>query len=177
MTDLSPSSPRPTDMQPQGGYKPASELDAFYETTDLDLKGILGFAVVLVIGLAVTCFAMKLVMDNLAAQSVRHREATALPPRFAADVPLVGPRLQANPSVATRSLQKSTRDWLDSYGWLNRDEQIAHIPIDRAIAILAESGLPKRGKVDQFHPRPGSTGTEKVGVPATEPPSEPEPQP
>jgi len=178
MSDLSPSpnTPRRGDLQPQGGYKPASELDSLHETTDLDLKGVIGFTVVLILGVLVSCFAAKLFMDNFAAQAARHHEATALPPRFAADVPMVGYRLQADPSVATRSLEKSTRSWLDSYGMLNPKEQTAHIPIDRAIAILAEKGLPKRGKVDQFHPRPGSSGTEKVGVPATEPPSEPEPQ-
>mgnify|MGYP000881960803 CR=1 FL=1 len=177
MSNLTPSAPRHTDMRPQGGYKPASELDALHETTDLDLKGVIGFTVVLVVMVAVSCFAMKLMMDNFAAQSERFHEETALPPRFAANVPLNGPRLQADPSVATRSLQKSTRTWLDSYGWINRNDQIAHIPIDRAMAILAEKGLPKRGKVDQFHPRAGSSGTEKVGVPATETPPEPEPQP
>lgn len=178
MSNLTPTTPsRHTDMQPQGGYKPASELDALHETTDLDVKGVLGFTVVLVLGVAVACFAMKLLMDHYATQSALHRERTALPPRFVGDVPMVGYRLQADPSVATRSLEKSTREWIDSYGMLNPKEQTAHIPIDRAMAILAEKGLPKRGKVDQFHPRPGSSGAEKVGVPATEPPSEPEKQP
>ncbi|MDQ2622619.1 MAG: hypothetical protein M3Y45_06220 [Actinomycetota bacterium] len=177
MSNLSPNIPRHTDMRPQGGYKPASELDALHETTDLDLKGVLGFTVVLILGVVVSCFAMKLLMDNFASQSARLHEKTARPPRFAADVPMIGYRLQADPSVATRSLEESTRSWLDSYGMLNPKEQTAHIPIDRAMAILAEKGLPKRGKVDQFHPRPGSSGTEKVGVPATEPPSEPETQP
>lgn len=176
MSNLSPA-PHPADMQPQGGYKPASELDALHETTDLDLKGVIGFTVVLVVMVVVSCFAMKLLMDNFASQSARFHEATALPPRFAASIPLSGPRLQADPSVATRSLEKSTRAWLDAYGWINPKEGTARIPIDRAIAILAEKGLPKRGKVDQFHPRPGSSGTEKVGVPATEPPPEPEPKP
>lgn len=177
MSNLSPvTPPRFTDMQPQGGYKPASELDALHETTDLDVKGVLGFTVVLVLGVVVSCFAMKLLMDYYARVSDQRREATAPPPRFAGDVPMVGYRLQADPSVATRSLEKSTREWLDSYGMLNPKEQTAHIPIDRAMAILAERGLPKRGKVDQYHPRPGSSGTEKVGVPATEPPSEPESQ-
>lgn len=177
MSDLIPSASRPADMRPQGGYKPASELDALHETTDLDLKGVIGFTVVLALGVAVSCFAAKLFMDNFASQSARFHEETALPPRFAADAPMIGYRIKADPSVATRSLEKNTRNWLDSYGMLNPKEQTAHIPIDRAIAILAEKGLPKRGKVDKFHPRPGSSGTEKVGVPATEPPAEPETQP
>lgn len=177
MSNLTPNAPRHGDMQPQGGYKPASELDFLHETTDLDLKGVIGFTVVLVLGVVVSCFAMKLLMDNFAAQAERRREATALPPRFTANIPLSGPRIQADPSVATRSLEKNTRNWLNSYGWINPTTQVAHIPIDRAMAILAEKGLPTPGEVDQFHPRAGSSGTEKVGVPATEAPPTPEPQP
>lgn len=177
MNHISPAAPSHGDMQPQGGYKPASELEVLHETTDLDLKGVIGFTAVLVIGVLVSCFAMKLLMDNFAAQSERFHEATALPPRFAAVAPLNGPRIQADPSVATRSLEKSTRTWLNSYGWINPKDQVAHIPIDRAMAILAAKGLPRVGKVDQFHPRPGSSGIEKVGVPAPEPPPAPEPEP
>jgi hypothetical protein len=33
---------------------------------------------------------------------------------------------------------------LKSYGWIDRDKGVVHIPIDRAIEILAERGLPVR---------------------------------
>lgn len=51
--------------------------------------------------------------------------------------------LQASPSadaLATRSAQEITQ--LNSYGWVDQPSQIAHIPIDRAIALVAERGLP-----------------------------------
>jgi len=36
---------------------------------------------------------------------------------------------------------------LKSYGWIDRDKGVVHIPIDRAIEILAERGLTRsRGK-------------------------------
>ncbi len=33
---------------------------------------------------------------------------------------------------------------LKSYGWIDRDKGVVRIPIDRAIEILAERGLPVR---------------------------------
>jgi len=34
---------------------------------------------------------------------------------------------------------------LSSYGWINRDAGIAHIPIDRAMEIIVARGLPDVG--------------------------------
>jgi hypothetical protein len=33
---------------------------------------------------------------------------------------------------------------LDSYGWIDREHGVIHIPIDRAITIMAEKGMPYR---------------------------------
>jgi len=44
------------------------------------------------------------------------------------------------------------------------------------MAILAERGLPDVGKVDEFHPAPGSSGVPKIGVPGqAAPAAEPKP--
>jgi hypothetical protein len=41
-------------------------------------------------------------------------------------------------------LYADERRRLDSYGWIDRERGIVHIPIDRAIAIMAEKGMPYR---------------------------------
>jgi hypothetical protein len=41
-------------------------------------------------------------------------------------------------------LYTALRKRLDSYGWIDREHGIVHIPIDRAIAIMAERGMPYR---------------------------------
>jgi hypothetical protein len=35
---------------------------------------------------------------------------------------------------------------LGSYGWIDRERGIVRLPIDRAIALLAEKGLPERAE-------------------------------
>ena len=152
-----------SDMQPQGSYQSAAELDELHETTDLNIKEVVGYTVVLVVLCAVTFLGIKLVMDHFATQTARNQALKSS--RFVADVPPAGPRLQANPGKETKEIAAAALNRLNAYGWVDRDAQLAHIPIDRAIDILAKSGLPKRGKVDKFHPLPGSTKPEKVGVP------------
>jgi hypothetical protein len=45
---------------------------------------------------------------------------------------------------ASQQLYAAERRRLDSYGWIDRERGIIHIPIDRAIAIMAEKGMPYR---------------------------------
>jgi len=50
------------------------------------------------------------------------------------------PRLQVNPSEDIQSLRATASAQLDSSGWVNRDAGIAHIPIERAMQIIAQAG-------------------------------------
>jgi hypothetical protein len=45
----------------------------------------------------------------------------------------------ANPNWALREIQLKEREKINSYRWVNQQKQIATIPIDRAIALTAES--------------------------------------
>ena len=47
-------------------------------------------------------------------------------------------------TARSEQLYTSERRQLDSYGWIDRQRGIIHIPIDRAIAIMAEKGMPYR---------------------------------
>jgi len=49
------------------------------------------------------------------------------------------PRLQVNPKIDLREKLSQERAQLNSYGWVDRQRGIAHIPIDRAIEMLAKS--------------------------------------
>jgi hypothetical protein len=164
-----------SDMQPQGVYKSPADLKTFHESTDLDIKGVLVFAVVLVALCAATLFGLKVMMNRFAAEEAA--EKGRAPSRLIVDAPIVGPRLQADPGRERVEIVERDLGRLNSYGWIDSKAGTAHIPIDRAMAILAKSGLPRRGKVDQFHPRPGSS---KATPAATESESkakaEPEPE-
>lgn len=54
------------------------------------------------------------------------------------------PRLQEDPSVDLQALHQQENERLYSYGWVNRQEEIVHIPIERAMQLVVERGLPVR---------------------------------
>lgn len=153
------------DMVPQGRYVQPRDLEEFHEDTDLDLRGVLFNTGVLVALCAVTFWAISLLMGHF--QSIeREMDEGKLSLRFSADQPPPGPLLQAAPDRETHEIVAEAKARLDSYGWNDAEKKSAHIPIDRAIAILAEKGLPERGVMDQFHPQPGSSNTPMIGLPA-----------
>ena len=53
-----------------------------------------------------------------------------------------GPRLQERPEAELLTFRLEEQDQLTSYGWVTESEGVARIPIERAIEILAERGLP-----------------------------------
>jgi hypothetical protein len=54
------------------------------------------------------------------------------------------PQLQAHPDVDLQVYLKNQREILDSYGWVDRKKDVVRIPIQRAMNILLQQGLPVR---------------------------------
>ena len=58
---------------------------------------------------------------------------------------LVGPRLLVNQAHDMQEFRASQQSVLDSYDWVDRDHGVVRIPIERAIDLLAERGMPTNG--------------------------------
>ena len=54
---------------------------------------------------------------------------------------LKAPALQVDPVADMEAMDARETQWLDSYGWIDKDAGTVRIPIDRAIALTAEQGL------------------------------------
>lgn len=52
------------------------------------------------------------------------------------------PRLQPAPLLDIKALHAAEREKLGKYAWIDKPAQIVQIPVDRAIEIVAEKGLP-----------------------------------
>jgi hypothetical protein len=50
--------------------------------------------------------------------------------------------LQTNPRQDLAAFHAHERERLSTYAWVDRDKGVIRIPIERAIALLAERGLP-----------------------------------
>jgi hypothetical protein len=89
-------------------------------------------------------------------RSVRNRQASleqATSPYAASPEAFIGPELQVSPSSDLRKSVAEEQAVLSSYGWVDRDQGIVHIPIDRAMDLLLERGLPHVGGETTEAPR------------------------
>jgi hypothetical protein len=77
--------------------------------------------------------------------------------RMAANQLPPAPRLQAQPSVDLAKLRHEEDDRLGCYKWIDQQQGIVQLPIDRAIDLLSERGLPEPQVVE-----PTSTKREPV---------------
>ncbi len=71
------------------------------------------------------------------------RQADPVQSPLAGDQVPPEPRLQSEPDADLARLRGEEEHRLSSYGWVDRRERVVRIPIDRAIEILAERGLPE----------------------------------
>lgn len=111
-----------------------------YETTDANVPTLYKWG----IGLFVVIFASMGLMWALhaafeAPPVKMDHEPTAmemervLPPK---------PRLQVNQQLDLKQVREHEQQILHSYGWVRKESGTVRIPIDRAMDIIAERGLP-----------------------------------
>jgi hypothetical protein len=118
------------------------DLRAGHELSDLPPGKIALFgaalAVVIILVVVVTYF-----LNTGFNASQRRREPPQSPFSFGPQTP-PEPRLITQPGADFSSMRAAEKEFLSSYGWVDRDKGIAHIPIGEAIDILAQKGLRAR---------------------------------
>lgn len=121
--------------------------DRGHETADIKPRGIVIFLIALALLTILVILAMRglfVALENRAARADRTASSGA---RDAADDTArrpAGPLLQANPRDALAQMRRAEEEILSTYGWVNADVGVVRIPIDCAIELLAERGLPAR---------------------------------
>lgn len=101
-----------------------------YERSDADPR----LVAVLALGTAIFLISAPYALLGIYPRA-RHEPA---PP--AAAMPSA-PRLQVDPGADLRALRAREHAQLSTYGWTDQAKGIAHIPIERAIELMAERGL------------------------------------
>lgn len=118
------------------------------------LATIAGLVVLLVaICLAATAAIMAAFSRQGTAQAGGSTTATIIAPN---DEPLQrfpGPNLQRDPSLDLAALREREDKLLNTYGWIDREAGTVRLPIDRAMDLLVERGLPQTTN----HPPPTAT--------------------
>jgi hypothetical protein len=118
-----------------------------YERTDVDVWSVykfgiaLAFLCIISIGLL---YGLYRYFVNREGGPIAHDQvnvdARRLPPM---------PRLQSAPIGDLKDMRAAEEQILKGYGWVDQPHGVVRIPIDRAIDLLAQRGVPTRPQTDQ----------------------------
>ena len=115
-----------------------------HEETDVNIRGIFGFGA----GLTLVLIVVYVVVRLMFVYMDRQASTTAAP-----DFPLAAghetrlppePRLQTTPRQDLQQLRAREEEKLRTYQWVDRSAGIVRIPIDQAIKLTLERGLPSK---------------------------------
>jgi hypothetical protein len=108
------------------------------------VRGLLVFATILIATVVVVELVLGLMMGGFARDRNQTQASRPGPVRRAIDVDqFPAPRLQQSPAAELARMKQEEQRRMNAYGWVDPKAEIAHIPVDRAMDILARTGLPK----------------------------------
>jgi hypothetical protein len=123
----------------------SAHAPSHHEESDVDIRGILIFAA----GLVAVAIVIGFIVWGLFAYFNAREDTAGGAPAFPLAVSQEHrvppePRLQTNPREDLRELRDAEQETLTTYGWVDRNAGIVRIPIDEAIALTIQRGLPSR---------------------------------
>ena len=114
------------------------------EASDVDVNAVFTFGVGLVVTVVVVAaivfglfkaFDRRETRGEVVEYPLAVGQGDRLPPE---------PRLQTNPREDLHDLRVKEEELLKSYGWVDKNAGVVRIPIDDAIRLTLERGLPAR---------------------------------
>ncbi|HVO80372.1 MAG TPA: hypothetical protein VMT28_06560 [Terriglobales bacterium] len=125
-----------------------------FERSDLSARAVYSFLVGLAIVTVVIYFILRGMYSYLDAYERSHQPAqNPLVQRIEADTRKVSreeterfpqPRLETNERHQLNDVLLNEEETLNSYGWVDQKTGVVHIPIQRAMELVAQRGLPVR---------------------------------
>ena len=117
-------------------------MSAAHETRDADVGSLFLIIIMLVLSGVIILLGVWFLLRSLSIRETARQEAPngaqvvqAFPP----------PALETQPAVDLERIRAQDNARLNSYGWIDRDAGVAHIPIERAMEIILARGLPDVG--------------------------------
>jgi len=115
-----------------------------HETADADIGPLIKFAIFLALTTLV-CAAICVGLYKYLDQREAREKAGRYPLAAGLARPLPPPpRLQNYPFYDLKALRGDENRVLEHYGWVDKNAGVVRIPVERAIDVLAEKGLPYR---------------------------------
>lgn len=114
-----------------------------HETSDADVKGIAWSAVGLTIGAVISMALMFMMLRFMISHPAAEAPLSpvAIPQKLPADLP----KLEVQPYEQITTMHAREDKLLNQYGWVDEKAGVVRIPVDRAMDLVLERGLPTRG--------------------------------
>lgn len=128
-------------MIPQGEQ---SGGDATHERKDADVIGLFMIVGLLLLILGI-CFLVCWGILHLFNRERDAHDRRLHSPRAAQVAAFPQPPLLVHPGREREKVQAAERTQLETYGWVDRRAGVARVPIERAMQLVVERGLPEVG--------------------------------
>jgi hypothetical protein len=152
------------EIKSQGRQSPAQ---GGYEKRDVNAKWIFGIVAFLLAAGLIMHFSLAGFMQRLSKKSLPTDRLAgfrdAAPAReMRKDIPL----LQIAPTDDLKKFRSQEDAELHTYGWIDRTSGVVRVPIERAMELVLERGLPTRAGSNGDQAGPSSLQLQKQRVPA-----------
>jgi hypothetical protein len=121
----------PTDPAAHGGH----------ETSDVKIRGLLWLAAGLIAMAVVVHVVLWLLLKTFEAQA--ERADPQISPLASEEQLPPEPQLQEDPLGDYQTFHTAQEKLLNSYGWIDKQQEVVRIPVSRAMELLLERGLPE----------------------------------
>jgi len=148
-----------------------------FEQQDLTAKGIYAFLISLIVGgVLVYLVVLGLYKFMDARQRSRQPQLSPLVKAIDTDTRIVSPeeitkfpqpRLERNERVEINDFRLKEEQTLNSYGWVDEKAGVVRVPIERAMQLVAQRGLPTTPKAGTVPPSAVNTATQAAERPDT----------
>ena len=145
----------PSQITPSPGPLPTPIRD--HERRDANAKwifGIVAFLAVSVIAIHFILAGWLRVLNHSAGPTDRWRPVKPGAQSLRSSAPF--PRLQVSAPLDLQAFRARELAELNGYGWINRTAGIVHIPIERAMDLVLQEGLPTRNQTNAAKAGPSS---------------------
>jgi hypothetical protein len=151
-------------MEIKGPYKPGFPTDRGrgFEERDASIKGLVQFAIWMAVVLAVTLVGMKWTFDYFKRTEPMGPTASPLVTESQRVLP-PSPRLQSQPHRELADYCLAQQQEVTTYSWVDQGSGVVHIPVDRAMDLILERGLPARPSSEA----PSGAASAPVATPIT----------
>jgi hypothetical protein len=141
------------------GHEHEPPAGIHHETSDVNVRPLAWLGVGLAVLVVVSIVAMKGVFALLDRQQA---QSDVAPPPMMIQRPQQPPepRLQTTPVPNRKLILEQENRQLTTYGWADPKRGVVRIPVDRAMKVLAERGLPARNESSQ----PSAVSGQRTGT-------------